>query len=97
MQNALLPGGLLALPVATAAAAADFSSIDANLKRRRRPNSGRWIAIASFLFLGLLKILRFYAGLFFLLPLCRLLIVLTRNAGVERRNRRRKNFIRTEL
>lgn len=75
IQNAVEPGGLLEMPVAS--------------KRRSRG----WMIAVSFLITGLLRILRFYAGLFFLLPLCRLIILLIRNAGIERRNHKRQSLV----
>jgi len=81
--NATMPGGLLELPVSAAA--------------RSRSGSGPLINVAALLVLKLLHILQFYAGLFFFLPLCRLLIVLMRNNGVERRNKMRSDFVRAEL
>ena len=88
IQNALLPGGLLQLPVAAAATAASGSS-----RRRKRQGSDKLIVAASFLILGLFNILRFYAGLFFAIPMCRLVIVLLRNYGIKKRNERRQLFV----
>lgn len=84
VQNALMPGGLLALPVPGGPS-------------KRRGGDGSLVAIGSFLVLKLFGILRFYAGLFFVLPLCRLAIVLARNTLVNRRNWRRLSFVRAEL
>jgi len=83
VHSAMMPGGLLEIPVAATA--------------RTRSGSGPLIIFASLLVLKLLNILRFYAGLFFMLPLCRLAIVMIRNYGVEKRNKRRSNFVRAEL
>ena len=55
------------------------------------------LAFASMLVLKMFKILSFYSKVFLLLPLCRLVIVLIRNYLVERRNKRRLNFVRAEL
>jgi len=79
VQNAMMPGGLLELPV------------------RKRFGSGSLISVASFLVMKLLNILRFYAGFFFILPFFRLVIVLLRNYGVAKRNKRRLNYVRAEL
>jgi hypothetical protein len=89
IQNALSPGGLLQLPVVAAA----VTSASGSSRRRKRQGNDAFIAAASFLVLGLFKILRFYAGLFFLIPLTRLAIILLRNYGVRRRNERRQQFI----
>mmetsp|Transcript_7754 Transcript_7754/g.11753 ORF Transcript_7754/g.11753 Transcript_7754/m.11753 type:complete len:580 (+) Transcript_7754:72-1811(+) len=89
IQNALSPGGLLQLPVAAAAATA----VSGSSRQRKRQGSDTLIVAASFLILGLFKILRFYAGLFFAIPLSRLVIILLRNYGVQRRNERRQQFI----
>ena len=83
VQNALIPGGMFELPTA----------VDTGKSRRRKESGRGLITAASFLILGLLKILRFYAALFFVLPLCRLVIVLIRNNCVARRNGRRQQFI----
>lgn len=88
IQNALSPGGLLQLPVAAAATAATGSS-----RRRKSQGSDKLIVVASFLILGLFKILRFYSGLFFAIPMGRLVIILLRNYGVQRRNERRQLFV----
>ena len=90
IQNALSPGGLLQLPVAAAVTATAASG---SSRRRKSPGSDTLIVAASFLILGLFKILRFYAGLFFAIPLSRLVIILLRNYGVQRRNERRQQFI----
>jgi len=90
IQNALSPGGLLQLPVAAAVTATAASG---SSRRRKRQGSDTLIVAASFLILGLFKILRFYAGLFFAIPLSRLVIILLRNYGVQRRNERRQQFI----
>eukprot|EP00985_Skeletonema_marinoi_P033962 scaffold42713_cov183-Skeletonema_marinoi.AAC.1 len=90
IQNALSPGGLLQLPVAAAVTATAASG---SSRRRKSPGSDTLIVAASFLILGLFKILRFYAGLFFAIPLSRLVIILLRNYGVLRRNERRQQFI----
>ena len=89
IQNAISPGGLLQLPVITAGA----SSATSSSKRRRRKGNDTLIAATSFMILGLFKILRFYAGLFFALPLFRLVIISLRNYFVQRRNERRQKFI----
>lgn len=89
IQNALSPGGLLQLPVAAAAAAAASGSS----RRSKRQGNDKLLAAVSFLILGLFKILRFYAGLFFAIPLCRLVIILLRNYGVQKRNERRQQFV----
>jgi len=89
IQNALSPGGLLQLPVVAAA----VTSASGSSRRRKRQGNDAFIAAASFLVLGLFKILRFYAGLFFLIPLTRLVIIFSRNYGVRRRNERRQQFI----
>jgi len=89
IQNALSPGGLLQLPVVAAA----VTSASGSSRRRKRQGNDAFIAAASFLILGLFKILRFYAGLFFLIPLTRLVVILLRNYGVRRRNERRQQFI----
>jgi len=85
VQNAMMPGGLLELP-------SDSSSGIRIRQRKRLTNSG-W-AIFSFMIMALLKVLRFYALLFFVLPVFRLVIVLIRNVGVARRNERRASFCR---
>lgn len=90
IQKALSPGGLLQLPVAATAAAATAST--GSRRRKRQGNADNLIAAASFLILGLFEILRFYAGLFFAIPLCRLGIILLRNYGVQKRNERRQHF-----
>ncbi|KAK1741814.1 hypothetical protein QTG54_007387 [Skeletonema marinoi] len=59
IQNALSPGGLLQLPVAAAVTATAASG---SSRRRKSPGSDTLIVAASFLILGLFKILRFYAG-----------------------------------
>lgn len=87
IQNALSPGGLLQLPVAAAAAASGSS------RRRKHMGSDGMLAAASFLILSLFKILRIYAGLFFVIPMCRLVIILLRNYGVKKRNERRQQLI----
>ena len=89
IQIALSPGGLLQLPVAAASAAVASGSS----RRRKRQGSDTLVAAASFLILGLFKILRFYAGLFFAIPLSRLVIVLLRNYAVQRRNERRQQYV----
>jgi len=90
IQNALSSGGLLELPVV---AAATVTAASGSSRRRKRQGSDTFIAAASFLILGLFKILRFYAGLFFLIPLSRLVIILLRNILVRKRNERRQQFI----
>jgi hypothetical protein len=84
VQSATMPGGLLELP-ATAAS--------------RSPAGGNvsLIVIASFLVSKLLSVLRFYAGFFVALPLCRLAIVLIRNHARRRRNERRRKFVVSRL
>jgi len=84
VRNAMEPGGLLQLPLSAAAA-------------RSRSGSAPLMNFAALLLLKLLNVLRFYAGLFFCLPLCRLVIVLIRNNGVEKRNKRRSSFVSVEL
>ncbi|KAL7465785.1 hypothetical protein ACHAXS_006103 [Conticribra weissflogii] len=88
VQNAIMPGGLFYLPL-------DASSSISSRHWKRSSNSG-WV-IFSYTFMGLLKLLRFYAVLFFVLPFSRLLVVLIRNVVVTRRNERRSNFCRVEL
>lgn len=51
---------------------------------------------ASMLIFKLFSILQFYACMFFLLPLGRLVIVLIRNHLADKRNKRRLSFVRTE-
>ncbi|KAL9188731.1 hypothetical protein ACHAXT_007109 [Thalassiosira profunda] len=62
-----------------------------------RSRNGSLMALASILVLKLMNVLRFYAVLFFMLPFCRLVIVLVRNWLVERRNKRRLSFVRSEM
>ena len=81
-QSATMPGGLLELPATTS---------------RSPTGGGSLIAIASFLLSKLLKVLRFYAGFFVALPLCRLVIVLIRNYTCRKRNERRRKFATSEL
>ena len=81
VQNALSPGGIFALPISA-----------------KSVSGGRsLIALASILLLKLLNILRFYSKLFLLLPFSRMIIVVIRNLFVDKRNKRRKGFIRVEL
>ena len=80
IHSALMPGGLLQLPLSASSS-------------RSKP----LLAFASMLVLKMFKILSFYSKVFLLLPLCRLVIVLIRNYLVERRNKRRLNFVRAEL
>ncbi|KAL7538106.1 hypothetical protein ACHAXR_008293 [Thalassiosira sp. AJA248-18] len=87
IQNAMMPGGLLDLSVSAAS----------RTRKRSGGSSGSLIAFAAVLVLKLMHILRFYAGLFFAIPLCRLVIVLIRNYLVEKRNKRRMSFVRAEL
>ena len=82
VQSAMSPGGLLELPATTS---------------RSPTGVGSLIAIASFLLLKLLKVLRFYAGFFLTLPLCRLVTVLIRNNTCRKRNERRRKFVMSEL
>ena len=90
VQSAVMPGGLLELPV-------DAGTVGGRPRSSRRSGSASLIALASVLVLKLLHVLRFYAGLFFMLPVLRLVIVLIRNYGVDKRNQRRLNFVRVEL
>ena len=81
VQNALTPGGMFALPISA-----------------KSVSGGRsLIALASILLLKLLNILRFYSKLFLLLPFSRMIIVVVRNLFVDKRNKRRKGFVRAEL
>ena len=62
-----------------------------------RSGSKTLVGVASILLIKLMTILRFYSKIFLALPLSRLVIVLIRNFFVNKRNKRRLNFIRTEL
>eukprot|EP00804_Cyclotella_cryptica_P020167 CCRYP_010886-RA/>CCRYP_010886-RA protein AED:0.03 eAED:0.03 QI:0/-1/0/1/-1/1/1/0/643 len=84
VQSALMPGGLFDL---------SSSASSGNSRYRKRSTGDFWISFGSVVLLKLLKILRFYANLFFLLPLCRLVIVLIMNYFIDRRNRRRLRFV----
>lgn len=92
VRGTVSPGGLLELPVATAAATTKRAS-----RRRRGEGMGDILVVLAPFILGLLKVLNFYAVLFFLLPVFRLVILAVRNKFVDGRNRRRASFVRTEL
>ena len=81
VQNALSPGGMFPLPIS-----------DKSISGGRS-----LIAFSSVLLLKLLNILRFYSKLFLLLPFSRMIIVVVRNLFVDKRNKRRKGFVRAEL
>lgn len=81
VQSAVMPGGVFDL------------SINVSSSSRERSSGYFWISFGSVVILKLLKILRFYANLFFLLPLCRLSILMIMNYFIERRNRRRLSFV----
>ena len=82
-RSALLPGGLLEVRMAE--------------KSSRTSGSGSLIAIATFLLLKLLNVLHFYSRFYFVVPLCRLVIILIRNQYANTRNKRRLAFVRSEL
>ncbi|KAL3812082.1 hypothetical protein ACHAXA_002779 [Cyclostephanos tholiformis] len=86
IQNATMPGGLMELPV------------PGNFPRSSTAGStSSLIVIASFFVLKLLNTLRFYAGFFISLPLCRLVIVLIRNYACRKRNERRRKFVTSDM
>ena len=93
VQSALLPGGLFDLSIAAAMATDADSNGATSSRRRRRHSQDVWIAFGSVVVLKLLTVLRFYAFVFFLLPLIRLAILMVTNYLVDRRNQRRLGFI----
>jgi hypothetical protein len=94
VQSALMPGGLFDLSIAAAMATdADNSGATMSPRHRRHFNRNMWISFGSVVVLKLLKVLRFYANLFFLLPLIRLVILMFTNYCIDRRNQRRLSFV----
>lgn len=90
VQGALMPGGIFELSISTAMAIdADMSGATTS---RRRKQFNFWIWLAPTI-LKLLKVLRFYSIIFFLLPLVRLVILMIQNYFIDKRNQRRLHFV----
>ena len=92
VRSALLPGGLFDLSIAAALAVDADDAGDASSRRRRRHNRDMWISLGSVVALKVLNVLRFYANIFFLLPIVRLVILMVLNYCIDRRNQRRMSF-----
>ncbi|KAL7509726.1 hypothetical protein ACHAXN_006692 [Cyclotella atomus] len=93
VQSSFMPGGVFDLSIAAAMAADANVSGATGSRRRKRYNSDMWIAFGSAIFLKLLKVLRFYANIFFLFPLIRLVILMINNYLIDRRNQRRLSYV----
>ena len=85
VQSATMPGGLMELPTS------------ATNPRSSAAGGLSLTVISSFLIIKLLNVLRFYAGFFIALPLCRSVIVQLRNYACRKRNDRRRKFVTSEL
>ena len=92
VQAALDPGGLFDLTLIAGLDDAAGSNATTSSRRRRRQNNTLLVFACAFV-LKLLKVLRFYANLFVLLPLLRLGMVLITNYCIERRNQRRLSYV----
>jgi hypothetical protein len=92
VQAALDPGGLFDLTLIAGLDDAAGSNATTSSRRRRRQNNTLLVFACAFV-LKLLKVLRFYANLFVVLPLLRLGMVLITNYCIERRNQRRLSYV----